>query len=107
MKRFIVGLTIGLSMISCDSKSDKNDDGMRNQALLACETEAITSEMSPKKKELVKEYCSCATDKMLEEFTYAEMMQMNNPSKELQDRLMEFVKPCLQELKTKSDELGE
>ena len=34
-------------------------------------------------------------------------MQMKNPSPELQERLMKVIEPCMNDLKTKSAELGE
>ena len=42
---------------------------------------------------------------MLGEFTYAEMMMMNNPTKELEDRLKKMIEPCLKDLEAKSAEL--
>ncbi|MGV0753650.1 hypothetical protein [Empedobacter brevis] len=107
MKRSVLGFILGLSVMGCNSKPDKEDENLKIQAMTSCENAAITPEMSGVKQKLVKDYCSCSTDKMMGEFTYVEMMQMNNPSQELQDRLMKLVEPCLKELKTKSAELGE
>ncbi len=98
---------IGLLAFSCNSKPDKEDPELRAQATTACEKAALQTSMSDQKKTLVKEYCGCATDKMLGEFTYTEMLQMNKPSPELQERLTKLVDPCLKELKTKSAEIGE
>ena len=107
MKNLLFTIGVALTIFSCNAKPDKDDPKLREQAMTSCEQAALQPTMSAEKKTLVKEYCSCATDKMLGEFTYAEMMQMNTPSKELQDRLMKLVDPCLKELQTKSAEIGE
>ena len=107
MKNLLFVLGIGLTIFSCNAKPDKNDAELRAQTMVSCEKEALQANMSDEKKILVKEYCSCATDKMLGEFTYTEMLQLNSPSKELQDRLMKLIDPCVRELKTKSAEIGE
>ena len=107
MKNLFFVLGIGLTIFSCNAKPDKEDSELRAQTMTSCEVAALKPEMSVEKQTLVKEYCSCATDKMLGEFTYAEMLQLNSPSKELQDRLLKLVDPCLKELKIKSTEIEE
>ena len=107
MKKIILGLIFGLTIFSCNAKGDKNNAEEKSQAMTACEQAAITPGISAAKKELITKYCDCSTDKMLDEFTYAEMMQMKNPSPELQERLMNVIEPCMNDLKPKSAELGE
>lgn len=107
MKKIILGIFAGFALIGCNAKADKNNAEHKAQAMTACEQAAITPGMSVAKQGLIKKYCDCSTDKMLDEFTYSEMLQMNSPSKELQDRLMKVIEPCMNDLKTKSAELGE
>ncbi|MDM1546389.1 MAG: hypothetical protein ACRC8Z_07110 [Empedobacter falsenii] len=107
MKKIILGLIFGLTIVSCNSKADKHNAEQKAQAMTACEQAAITPGISAAKKELITKYCDCSTDKMMDEFTYTEMMQMNNPTPELQERLMKLIEPCINDLKTKSAELGE
>lgn len=107
MNKIILGLVTGLALVGCNAKADKNNAEHKAQAMTACEQAAITPGMSTAQQEVIKKYCDCSTDKMLDEFTYAEMLQMNKPSKELQDRLMKVIEPCMNDLKTKSKELNE
>lgn len=103
MKRIILSLVLGLTIVSCNSKADHNNNvEFKKQALVACKNAAITPGMSIDQQELIKKYCECSTDKMLVEFTYEEMLQMDKPSKELQDRLLKVIEPCMDELKNKS-----
>lgn len=107
MKKIILGLIFGLTIVSCNSKADKHNAEQKAQAMTACEQAVITPGISAAKKELITKYCDCSTDKMMDEFTHTEMMQMNNPTPELQERLMKLIEPCINDLKTKSAELGE
>ena len=105
MKKILFGCIVSLTVFSCNKKPDKDDVELRAQVMASCESTALSPEMSEEKEILVKEYCSCSTDKMLGEFTYAEMMMMNNPTKELEDRLKKMIYPCLKDLEGKSAEL--
>ena len=108
MKRILLVANFSLILMGCNSKADeaiKSD--LKTQALKACEETAIKPSMSAKKKTLVKEYCRCSTDKMIAEFSHAELMQMNHPSDELQEKLAELVGPCLDDLQTKTEKLNE
>ena len=107
MNKFVLCIGLGVLVFCCNSKSEKINEEIKSQAMTSCENAASQPNMSPKKKALVKEYCNCATDKMVAELSYIELMQMNNPSKELQSRLIKLVEPCLAGLKTKSAEIGE
>ena len=73
MKKILFGCIISLTVFSCNKKPDKDDAELRAQVMASCESTALSPEMSEENEILVKEYCSCSTDKMLGEFTYAEM----------------------------------
>ncbi|WP_413532338.1 hypothetical protein [Empedobacter brevis] len=105
MKNIILVTIFGLTIISCNAKADKNNSEQKAQAMIACENAATTEGMSAEKKELVKKYCDCSTDKMMDEFTYKEMLQMNNPTPELQERLMKLIEPCMNDFNAKSSEV--
>ncbi|WP_313383865.1 hypothetical protein [Chishuiella sp.] len=105
MKKIVLLLTVITLIISCNSKPDKNNTVLKNETISYCEKVAIQEGMSESKKELVKKYCSCSSEKMIGEFTYAEMMQMKNPTPELKSRLEKLVEPCLKDLTNNLDEI--
>lgn len=105
MNKIIFGLVVGLSVVSCNTKPDKDDETLKKQTMEACENAAIQPNMTEGQKTALKSYCSCSTDKMIGEFSYVEMMQMNEPTPELKSRLEKLIAPCIKELEVKMDEL--
>ncbi|WP_313376299.1 hypothetical protein [Chishuiella sp.] len=105
MNKVVLLLMLVALIVSCNSKPDKNNTVLKNETISYCEKTAIQEGMSESKKELVKKYCTCSSEKMLGEFTYAEMMQMKNPTPELKLRLEKLVEPCLKDLTINLDEM--
>lgn len=105
MNKYFFGLVVGLSLVSCNNISDSNDKKLKNEAMEACESNVIQASMGKDEKAVLKSYCNCSTDKMIGEFSTVELIQLNNPSPELNERVMKLIAPCIKELEIKRNEL--
>ena len=100
---FIFLLT--LFTVSCNQKvekSKKNIDDFVNSCMMEAKTSYGNDLFS---NDDIQNYCKCAADKALGEFTAKEIDQLDDYEKhpELQVRLEKIIEPCINDLAKKSN----
>lgn len=98
-------LLLPLFFGSCNKKvekSKKNIDEFVNSCIMEAKT-SYGNEMFS--NDDIKNYCTCAADKALGEFTTKEIDKLNHYEKypELQERMEKIIEPCINELAAKAN----
>lgn len=89
------------SLLSCSPSKEK----IKASFVKSCMQE-VESQTDPKMKEMMKEYCECSGEKVVNKFSATEIAAFNTMSKtEMQAKLMPVIQGCLDELTQKAQAL--
>ena len=87
-----------IATISCNKKIEKNETNMK-EFVNTC-IEGAKGQYPGAITDLqIKEYCKCAGEKTLDNFTAAELIKLNAPAQypELEQKMIKLVEPCINE----------
>ena len=95
-----------LFLISCDKKVEKSNKNI-NDFVSSCVGEAKKSYSSILSEKDIFDYCNCAADKALDEFTTKDLSKLNNLDKhpDIQNRMAKAIEPCVEELSVNKNKI--
>jgi len=92
-------ILLGMSLTSCFPSKEK----IKEKFVESC-VAGIDPQTDPKIKDLMKEYCECSGEKVVNKFTASEIAAFEKMSKaEMRAKLMPVIQGCLNELSRKAE----
>ena len=91
---------LSFSLLSCSPSKEK----IKASFVKSCMQE-VESQTVPKMKEMMKDYCECSGEKMVNKFSASEIKAMDKMSQsEMRAKLMPVIQDCIDELKQKAEQ---
>lgn len=99
MKKVLLAILIlGFNISYAQVKEPKLRKELKDEFVKSC-METATSDGDQKTYDIMKVYCDCAADKMLDKFTADQIASFNNKTEEeLEKEMMPVIKDCYDKL---------